>query len=274
MLYHIFVKKILMIYTKTSEEIEIMRESVLSVSRTLALIAEHIGEGVTTSQLDKLAEEFIRDNGGIPSFKGYGGFPATLCMSVNEQVVHGIPGDYVLKNGDVISVDCGVYKNGFHGDHAYSFKIGDVSEEVSKLLRITKESLYKGIEAAKVGNRIGDISFAIQDYVQKEGYTVVRELTGHGLGRDLHEEPAVPNYGKRGRGAKINNGLVLAIEPMINLGKKNVRQLSDGWTIVTADNKPSAHFEHDIAIIDGKAEILSTFDLLEDVLKKRGMEIS
>jgi len=263
-----------MIYTKTSEEIEIMRESVLSVSRTLALIAEHIGEGVTTSQLDKLAEEFIRDNGGIPSFKGYGGFPATLCMSVNEQVVHGIPGDYVLKNGDVISVDCGVYKNGFHGDHAYSFKIGDVSEEVSKLLRITKESLYKGIEAAKVGNRIGDISFAIQDYVQKEGYTVVRELTGHGLGRDLHEEPAVPNYGKRGRGAKINNGLVLAIEPMINLGKKNVRQLSDGWTIVTADNKPSAHFEHDIAIIDGKAEILSTFDLLEDVLKKRGMEIS
>jgi len=263
-----------MIYLKTSEEIEIMRESVLSVSRTLALVAEHIGEGVTTAKLDKLAEEFIRDNGGVPSFKGYGGFPATLCMSVNEQVVHGIPGNYVLKSGDVISVDCGVYKNGFHGDHAYSFKIGEVSDEVSKLLRITKESLYKGIEAAKVGNRIGDVSFAVQDYVQKEGYTVVRELTGHGLGKDLHEDPAVPNYGKRGRGAKINNGLVLAIEPMINLGKKNVRQLDDGWTIVTADKKPSAHFEHDIAIIDGKAEILSTFDLLEGILKKRGMEIS
>lgn len=263
-----------MIYLKTAEEIEIMRESVLSVSRTLALVAEHIGEGVTTEYLDKLAEEFIRDNGGVPSFKGYGGFPATLCMSVNEQVVHGIPGGYVLKSGDVISVDCGVYKNGFHGDHAYSFKIGEVSPEVSKLLRITKESLYKGIEAAKVGNRIGDISFAVQDYVQKEGYTVVRELTGHGLGKDLHEDPAVPNYGKRGRGAKILNGLVLAIEPMINLGKKNVRQLSDGWTIITADNLPSAHFEHDIAIIDGKAEILSTFDLLEDILIKRGMEIS
>jgi len=263
-----------MIYLKTSDEIEIMRESVLSVSRTLALVAEYIGEGVTTVKLDKLAEEFIYDNGGVPSFKGYGGFPATLCMSVNEQVVHGIPGAYVLKSGDVISVDCGVYKNGFHGDHAYSFKIGEVSSEVSKLLRITKESLYKGIEAAKVGNRIGDISFAVQDYVQKEGYTVVRELTGHGLGKDLHEDPAVPNYGKRGRGAKINNGLVLAIEPMINLGKKNVRQLSDGWTIVTADKKPSAHFEHDIAIIEGKAEILSTFDLLEDVLIKRGMDIS
>jgi len=263
-----------MIYLKTAEEIEIMRESVLSVSRTLALVAEHISEGITTRELDKIAEEFIRDNGGVPSFKGYGGFPATLCMSVNEQVVHGIPSDYALKSGDVISVDCGVYKNGFHGDHAYSFKIGEVSEEVSKLLRITKESLYKGIEAAKVGNRIGDISFAVQDYVQKEGYTVVRELTGHGLGKDLHEDPAVPNYGKRGRGAKINNGLVLAIEPMINLGKKNVRQLSDGWTIITADNKPSAHFEHDIAIINGKAEILSTFDLLEDVLIKRGMEIS
>ncbi len=263
-----------MIYIKTAEEIEIMRESVLSVSRTLALIAEHIGEGVTTGKLDKLAEGFIRDNGGVPSFKGYHGFPASLCMSVNEEVVHGIPGNYVLKSGDVISVDCGVYKNGFHGDHAYSFKIGEVNEAVSKLLRITKESLYKGIEAATVGNRIGDIGFAVQSYVQNEGYTVVRELTGHGLGKDLHEDPSVPNYGKRGRGAKIDNGMVLAIEPMINMGKKAVRQLSDGWTIITADQMPSAHFEHDIAIIDGKAEILSTFDLLEDVLRKRGMEIS
>ncbi len=263
-----------MIYTKTSEEIELIRESALSVSRTLALVAEHIGEGVTTGKLDKLAEEFIRDNGGVPSFKGYHGFPATLCMSVNEEVVHGIPGDYQLKNGDVISVDCGVYKNGFHGDHAYSFKIGNVKPEISKLLKITKESLYEGIEAAKSGNRIGDIGFAVQSYVQKEGYSVVRELTGHGLGKDLHEDPSVPNYGKRGRGAKIIEGMVIAVEPMINLGKKAVRQLSDGWTIVTADGMPSAHFEHDIAIVEGKAEILSTFDLLEDVLRKRGMEIS
>lgn len=263
-----------MIYFKTSEEIELIRESALTVSRTLAVVAEYIGEGVTTGKLNKLAEEFIRDTGGVPSFKGYQGFPATLCMSVNEEVVHGIPGDYVLKSGDVISVDCGVYKNGFHGDHAYSFKIGDVKEEVSKLLRITKESLYKGIEQVKAGNRIGDIGFAIQSYVQKEGYTVVRELTGHGLGKSLHEEPAVPNYGKRGRGVKINNGMVIAIEPMINLGKRNVRQLSDGWTIVTTDKMASAHFEHDVAVIDGNAEILSTFDYLEDALKKRGMEIS
>ena len=264
----------MMIYYKTSEEIELIRESALTVSRTLAVVAEHIGAGVTTGKLDKLAEEFIRDAGGVPSFKGYQGFPATLCMSVNEEVVHGIPGDYVLKSGDVISVDCGVYKNGFHGDHAYSFKIGQVDPVVSKLLRVTKESLYVGIDAAKAGNRIGDIGFSVQDYVQREGYTVVRELTGHGLGKDLHEEPSVPNFGKRGRGPKIENGMVLAIEPMINLGKKNVRQLSDGWTIVTADKMPSAHFEHDIAIIDGKAEILSTFDYLEDILRKRGMEIS
>ncbi len=264
----------MMIYYKTSEEIELIRESALTVSRTLAVVAEYIGEGVTTGKLDKLAEEFIRDTGGVPSFKGYQDFPATLCMSVNEEVVHGIPGDYKLKNGDIISVDCGVYKNGFHGDHAYSFKIGEVDSAVSKLLRITKESLYVGIEAAKRGNRIGDIGFAVQNYVQKEGYTVVRELTGHGLGKKLHEEPSVPNFGKRGRGPKIENGMVLAIEPMINLGKKNVRQLSDGWTVITADKKPSAHFEHDIAIIDGKAEILSTFDYLEDVLRKRGMEIS
>ncbi len=263
-----------MIYTKTSNEIELMRESALSVSRTLALVAEYIDEGVSTGKLDKLAEEFIRDNGGVPSFKGYNGFPATLCMSVNEEVVHGIPGDYELKSGDVISVDCGVVKNGFHGDHAYSFKIGDVKPEVSKLLRITKESLYLGINEIKTGNRIGDIGYAIQNYVQKEGYTVVRELTGHGLGKNLHEDPAVPNYGKRGRGPKITEGMVLAVEPMINLGKHRVRQLSDGWTIVTADGLPSAHFEHDVALVNGKAEILSTFDLLEEVLKKRGLEIS
>lgn len=263
-----------MIYLKTSEEIELMRESALTVSRTLALIAEYIDEGVSTAKLDKLAEEFIRDNGGKPSFKGYQGFPATLCTSVNEQVVHGIPGDYVLKSGDVISVDCGVYKNGFHGDHAYSFKIGEVSDEVSKLLSVTKESLYKGIEAVKNGNRIGDVAFAVQNHVQKVGYTVVRELTGHGLGKSLHEEPAVPNYGKRGRGVKLQEGMVIAIEPMINMGKRNVKQLADGWTIVTTDKKPSAHFEHDVALVNGKAEILSTFDYLEDVLKKRGLPIS
>jgi methionyl aminopeptidase len=264
----------MMIYSKTSDEIEIMRESALTVSRTLALIAEFIDEGVTTNKLDSLAEEFIRDNGGVPSFKGYQGFPATLCMSVNDEVVHGIPSDYELKSGDVISVDCGVFKNGFHGDHAYSFKIGDVDPAVSKLLRITKESLYEGISQVKTGNRIGDIGFAIQSYVQKEGYTVVRELTGHGLGKSLHEEPSVPNFGKRGRGAKIEEGMVLAIEPMINLGKRNVKQLSDGWTIVTADKKPSAHFEHDVAVVNGKAEILSSFEFLEDVLLKRGLEIS
>ncbi len=263
-----------MIYLKTPEEIEIMRTSVLDVSRTLATVAEYIGEGITTKKLDKIAEEFIRDNGGIPTFKNYNGFPASLCISVNEEVVHGIPGNYELREGDVASVDCGVYKNGFHGDHAYSFKIGKVSDEVSKLLRITKESLYKGIEAMKVGNRTGDIGYAIQNYVQKEGYTVVRELTGHGVGKDLHEDPSVPNYGKRGRGIRIKEGMVLAVEPMINLGKRHVRQLSDGWTIITADKQVSAHFEHDVAVIDGKPETLSTFDYLEEVLQKRGLEIS
>ncbi len=257
-----------MIYYKTREEIEIQRESVLIVSRTLALIAEHIGAGVTTQKLDKLAEEFIRDNGGLPSFKGYHGFPATLCTSVNEEVVHGIPSKYELREGDIISVDCGAVKNGFHGDHAYSFQIGEVDEAKKQLLRATKESLYKGIEAAVVGNRIGDISFAIQSYVQERGYSVVRELTGHGLGRDLHEDPSVPNYGKRGRGVKIKEGMVLAVEPMINMGKKEIVQLDDGWSIVTADRMPSAHFEHDIAIIDGKAEILSRFDWLEEALAK------
>jgi methionyl aminopeptidase len=264
----------IMIYLKTIEEIELIRESALLVSKTLAIIAEYIDEGVITKQLDTIAEEYIRDNGGVPSFKGYSGFPATLCISVNEQVVHGIPGNYVLKSGDIVSVDCGVYKNGFHGDHAYSFKIGKVSEEVSKLLRITKESLYKGIEAAVQGNRTGDVGFAVQMHVQKQGYSVVRELTGHGLGKKLHEEPPIANYGKRGRGAKIENGMVLAIEPMINMGLRDVRQLPDGWTIVTVDKKPSAHFEHDIAIIDDKAEILSTFDYLENVLRKRGIEVS
>lgn len=258
-----------MIHLKASNEIELMRESALLVSKTLAVIASIIGPGVTTAELDKIAEEFIRDNGGIPSFKGYYGFPATLCTSTNEEVVHGIPGKYVLTEGDVISIDCGVIKNGFHGDHAYSFQIGEVKPEVKQLLKVTKESLYLGIEQMRPGNRIGDIGFAIQNHVQKYGYGVVRELTGHGLGKSLHEDPSVPNYGKKGRGAKMQNGLVLAIEPMINLGVKDVRQLNDGWTIVTSDNKPSAHFEHDVAIINNEPVILSTFDYLEEELKKR-----
>jgi methionyl aminopeptidase len=227
-----------------------------------------IKPGITTLDLDKKAEEFIRDHGGIPSFKGYHGFPATLCTSVNEEVVHGIPNNKELRDGDIISVDCGVILNGFHGDHAFSFTVGKVADEILKLLKITKESLYLGIEQAKAGNRIGDISFAIQNYVQSHGYSVVRELTGHGLGRNLHEDPAIPNYGKRGRGQVIKNGMVLAIEPMINLGKLDVRQLNDGWTIVTSDGLPSAHFEHDVAVIDGKPVILSTFDYLEEALAK------
>lgn len=256
-----------MIYIKTREEIELMRESALMVSRSLGIVAKEVRPGVTPKFLDKIAEEFIRDNGGVPAFKGYRGFPATLCISINEAVVHGIPTDKALNEGDIISVDCGVKKNGFYGDHAYSFAVGVVKPELEKLLRITKESLYKGIEQCIAGNRIGDISYAIQQHAEKNGYGVVRELVGHGLGKSLHEDPEVPNYGKRGDGPKIKDGMVFAIEPMINLGKKNVKQLNDGWTIVTADGLPSAHFEHDVAIIDGKPEILSTFAFVEEALK-------
>ncbi len=255
-----------MIYLKTREEIELMREASLLVSRTLALMAREIKPGVDALKLDKLAEEYIRDNGGVPAFKGYHGFPATLCTSVNEQVVHGIPNSQALKEGDIVSVDCGVKKNGFFGDHAYTFCVGEVKPEVKRLIEVTKECLYLGIEQAKLNNRIGDISFAVQDHAEKNGYGVVRELVGHGLGKNLHEDPEVPNFGKRGMGPKIKNGLTIAIEPMINLGKKGVKQLNDGWTIVTVDGLPSAHFEHDIAIIDGKTEILSTFDYIEEAL--------
>jgi len=246
-----------------------MRESALMVSRSLGIIAKEVKPGVTPKFLDKIAEEYIRDNGGVPAFKGYRGFPATLCISINEAVVHGIPTDNPLKEGDIISVDCGVKKNGFYGDHAYSFAVGVVKPELEKLLQVTKESLYKGIEQCIAGNRIGDISFAVQQHAEKHGYGVVRELVGHGLGKSLHEDPEVPNYGKRGDGPKLKDGMVLAIEPMINLGKKNVKQLNDGWTIVTADGLPSAHFEHDVAIIDGKPEILSTFAFVEDALKQK-----
>lgn len=255
-----------MIILKTREEIELMRESALSVSRTLGIIAKEIKPGVSTLYLDKLAETYIRDNGGIPLFKGMYGFPNTLCMSLNESVVHGIPNDKPLEEGDIISVDCGVMRNGYCGDHAYTFAVGEIKPEVQKLLDVTLECLYIGIEQFKTGNRIGDIGFAIQQHAEKHGYGVVRELCGHGLGKKLHEDPEVPNYGKRGDGPKIKDGMVIAIEPMINMGTRNIKQLKDGWTILTADKKPSAHFEHDVALIDGKPEILSTFKYIEEAL--------
>jgi methionyl aminopeptidase len=255
-----------MIILKTREEIELMRESALSVSRTLGMLAKEIKPGATSLYLDKLAEEFIRDNGGIPGFKGLYGFPNTLCMSLNAAVVHGIPTDIPMEEGDIISVDCGVLKNGYYGDHAYTFGVGEIKPEVQRLLDVTKESLYIGIEQFKAGNRIGDISWAIQNHAEKNGYGVVRELVGHGLGKKMHEDPEVPNYGKRGDGPKLKDGMVIAIEPMINMGSRNIKQLKDGWTILTADKKPSAHFEHDVALVDGKPDILSTFKYIEEAL--------
>jgi methionyl aminopeptidase len=257
-----------MIYLKTAEEIELMRHAAQIVSKTLGLVASEIKEGVSLKHLDKIAEEFIRDNGGVPVFKGYNGFPASLCLSMNEEVVHGIPSDRVIISGDILSVDCGVKKQGFVGDHAYTFCAGEIKKEVQDLVRVTKESLYIGIEQVKSGNRIGDVSYAIQQYAEKHGYGVVRELVGHGLGKSLHEKPEVPNYGKRGSGAKIQNGLTIAIEPMINMGTKDIKQLNDGWTIITKDKKPSAHFEHDVAVVNGKADILSTFSYAEEAIKK------
>jgi methionyl aminopeptidase len=248
-----------MIIPKTREEIELMRESALIVSKTLGMIASEIKPGVTTLYLDKLAEAFIRDHGAEPAFLGMYGFPNSLCMSPNAQVVHGIPNNVPLQEGDVISVDCGALKNGFYGDHAYSFEIGEVNSEVKKLLQVTKESLYVGIREFKAGNRVEDVGNAIQKYTESQGYGVVRELVGHGLGTKMHEDPEMPNYGKRGRGKLFVEGMVVAIEPMINMGTKNIKQLKDGWTILTADGKPSAHFEHDVALIDGKPELLSTF---------------
>ena len=255
-----------MIILKTREEIELMRESALSVSRTLGMLAKEIKPGVTSLYLDKLAEEFIRDNGGEPGFKGLYGFPNTLCMSLNAAIVHGIPTNIPMEEGDIISVDCGVLKNGYYGDHAYTFGVGEIKPEVQRLLDVTKESLYIGIEQFKSGNRIGDISWAIQNHAEKNGYGVVRELVGHGLGKKMHEDPEVPNYGKRGDGPKLKDGMVIAIEPMINMGTRNIKQLKDGWTILTADKKPSAHFEHNVALVDGKPDILSTFKYIEDAL--------
>jgi len=259
-----------MIQYKSDEQIELIRESSLLVGKTLAEVAKLIKPGINPIELDKRAEEFIRDNQAIPAFKGYGGsFPNSLCLSVNEVVVHGIPAKEVLKDGDVISVDCGVLKNGYYGDSAYTFEVGEVAAEVSQLLRVTKESLYKAIDKAVVGNRMGDVSFAVQEHAEKHGYGVVKELVGHGIGQHLHEKPEVPNYGRRGTGLKLMEGLVIAIEPMINLGKAAIWQLNDGWTIKTRDGLASAHFEHTIAVRKGKADILSSFQFVEEVLNKK-----
>lgn len=257
-----------MIKLKSREEIELMRQSAQLVSKTLGMLASEIKPGVSTLYLDNLAENFIRDHQAVPGFLGLYDFPNSLCISVNEQVVHGIPNKKPLVEGDIVSVDCGVLKNGYYGDHAYTFSVGEIDPKIQQLLEVTKKSLELGIEQMVAGNRIGDISFAIQKYTERHGYGVVRELVGHGLGQEMHESPEVPNYGKRGRGPVIKNGLVLAIEPMINLGTRKIKQLSDGWTIVTADGKPSAHFEHNVAVVDGKPEILSTFDYIEEALVK------
>lgn len=255
-----------MIKIKSLEEIELIRESAQIVSRTLGMLARHIQPGITPLALDQLAEEFIRDHHAEPAFLGMYGFPNTMCISVNSQVVHGIPSQQPLKDGDIVSIDCGAYKNGFYGEHAYTFEVGSVSPEIKKLLEVTKASLYLGIGAFRVGNRVGDIGYAVQNYCEKHGYGVVRDLVGHGLGRKMHEDPEVPNYGRRGSGKRLVEGMVVAIEPMINQGTHRVKQLRDGWTIVTADGKPSAHYEHNIAIVNGKPQLLSTFDYIYEAL--------
>lgn len=254
------------IIIKTREEIELIRESALIVSKTLGVLASEIKPGVTTHALDQIAETHIRDLGAEPGFLGLYDFPNTLCMSPNAQVVHGIPNDVPLEEGDIISIDCGALKNGFYGDHAYTFAVGTVDPEVEKLLKVTKASLYEGIRTFKKGNRLGDLGFAIQDFCEKEGYGVVRELVGHGLGSVMHEGPEVPNYGRRGRGKQFVDGMVLAIEPMINQGTHRIKQMKDGWTILTADGKASAHFEHNVALIDGAPELLSSFQYIYQAL--------
>jgi methionyl aminopeptidase len=259
-----------MIVIKTAEEIELMRESNQLVSKTLAELAKHIRPGVSTLRLDQVAEAFIRDHGAVPGFLGYQGYPKTLCTSVNSEVVHGIPSEKViLQDGDLISVDCGVVKEGFYGDTAFSFEVGEVSADVRRLLSVTRESLFKGIEAAMEGNRVGDIGYAVQEHAESGGYSVVREMVGHGLGRNMHEAPEVPNYGRRGSGPKLKKGMVICIEPMINMGRRQIRQEPDGWTIRAADNLPSAHFELAVAIDKGEADILSTFSYIDEVLIKQ-----
>ena len=256
-----------MIHYKTSEEVEKIKQSADILGRAHGEIAKHVKKGVKTSFLDKIAEEFIRDHGAVPSFKGYNGFPSSLCISVNEVVVHGFPSEYELKDGDIISVDCGVFHQGFHSDSAYTYPIGEVPPSVLALLSATKDSLYLGIEQAVFGNRVGDIGHTIQKFVEAKGYTVVRELVGHGLGRKLHEAPEVPNYGKKGSGPLLKQGMVIAIEPMINLGTRNIVQEKDGWTIRTADRKPSAHYEHTIAIFEDRTEVLTTHKYIEENFK-------
>jgi methionyl aminopeptidase len=258
-----------MIFLRTDEEVELIRKSSLLVAKAHAEVAKMIQPGVSTLELDERAEEFIRDNGGQPAFKGYSGFPNTLCVSPNAQVVHGIPNSDPLEEGTILSVDCGVLMNGFYGDSAYTYPVGNINDDSKKLLQITKECLYLGIDQAIVGNRVGDIGFMIQQHAEKCNYGVVRELVGHGVGESLHESPEVPNFGKRGNGPKLQNGMVIAIEPMINMGVRNIKQHADGWTITTADNKPSAHFEHTIVIRKGKADILSSFEYIEEVLNKK-----
>lgn len=261
-----------MIYYKTNEEIEKIRVSSLLVARALAEVAKIIRPGITSLELDKIAEEYIRDNGGVPAFKGYNGFPNSLCISPNEQVVHGIPNNRPYESGDIVSVDCGVLKDGYYGDSAYTFALGEVSAEVQNLLDTTKESLYRGIEVAVEGKRLQDISYEIQTYCESKGYSVVRELVGHGIGKNLHEAPEVPNFGKRGSGPKLKTGLVIAIEPMINMGRKNIIHGKDGWTIKTSDGMPSAHFEHTIAVGKGKADILSSFEFIEKALEEQKLK--
>ena len=251
---------------KTSEEIELIRESAQLVSKTLGMLASEIKPGINTLYLDNLAESFIRDHKGVPGFLGLYDFPNTLCISPNSQVVHGIPNKEIIKEGEILSIDCGVLKNGYYGDHAFTFTVGEVDKEILQLLETTKQSLYVGIEQFKVGNRVGDVGYAIQNYNESKGYGVVKELVGHGLGKEMHEKPEMPNYGKRGTGKKFQEGMVVAIEPMINMGTPNINQLNDGWTILSRDNKPSAHFEHNIALVNGKPKLLSTFDYIYDSL--------
>ena len=256
------------IYFKSSEDIEQIRISSMLVSQTLAEVAKVIREGIQTIELDKLAETFIRDNGGVPAFLNYNGFPYSLCISLNDQVVHGFPGSYEIREGDIVSVDCGVLLNNFYGDSAYTFPIGKVDPEIARLLEVTKECLDLAIEKAVIGMRIGDVGFAVQQHAEKNGFGVVKELVGHGVGVKLHEKPEVPNYGKRGSGIKLEEGMVLAIEPMINAGRAGVKFWDDGWTVSTVDNKPSAHYEHTVAIKKGKADVLSSFRPIEEVLKQ------
>ncbi len=259
-----------MIYYKSEEEVELVRKSSLLVAKTHAEIAKLIKPGISSLELDQIAEEFIRDNGGKPAFKGYNGFPCTLCASPNEVVVHGIPNNEPINDGTILSIDCGVFMNGFYGDSAYTYEVGEVKKEIQMLLKVTKESLYKGIENAVSGKRIGDIGYAIQEHAENNDYGVVREMIGHGIGKNLHESPEVPNYGRRGSGIKLKKGLVIAIEPMINMGTRDIMQHSDGWTITTLDKKPSAHFEHTVVVREGEAEILSSFKEIEEIIKLNG----